>query len=142
MKSRSIHAMVLAVVLFASLALHAQAAGQQFLFHIDIPFPFIAGGTPLPAGHYHVYHPGDPYLLTLEKDDYRARAVLYIYTTPADKKVDSTKLVFNKYGEQYFLSQAWTGRDHELHETLKCKAERIWAAKVDRPEHKIISAKQ
>jgi hypothetical protein len=29
---------------------------------VDIPFTFIAGGVHLPAGQYHVYHPGDPYL--------------------------------------------------------------------------------
>ena len=71
-------ATLLALLLFTPIVLQAQQAGQQYLFHVDIPFAFTAAGNHLPAGHYHVYHPGDPNLLILQKDDNLARAVAII----------------------------------------------------------------
>ena len=141
MKARiMVGAGLLALILFAPLTLQAQMPQQ--LFHADIPFPFLAAGTHLPAGHYHVYHPGDPYQLIIQRDDNRARAVVYVHTSETDSKVASTKLVFNKYGDQYFLSQVWTERDRETHLALKCKAEQILAAKVDKPGVRVVLAKK
>jgi hypothetical protein len=133
---------LLALILLAPFAGQAQMAGQQFLFHVDIPFLFVAAGTHLPAGHYHVYHPGDPNLLILHKDDNRARAVVYIQASETEAKAASTKLVFNKYGDKYFLSQVWTERDREVHQAFKCKAEQTLAAKLQNPEVKVVLARK
>ncbi len=135
-------ATLLALILLAPLALQAQMAGQQYLFHVDIPFPFVTAGTHLPAGHYHVYHPGDPNLVIIQKDDNRARAVMYVQVSDTDSKAASTKLVFNKYGDQYFLSQVWTERDREVHQTFKCRMERAMMAQVRKPLSVAIAAKR
>jgi hypothetical protein len=143
MKTRIIvGATLLALILVVPIALQAQMAGQQYLFHVDIPFPFTAAGIHLPAGHYHVYHPGDPYLLILQKDDNRARAVVYVHTSETDSKAVSTKLVFSKYGDQHFLAQAWTERDREMHTAFKCKAEQILVAQFEKPEAKVVVARK
>lgn len=142
MKTRIMGLMLLTIVLFAPLALQAQMAGQQYLFHVDIPFPFLAGGSHLPAGHYHLYHPGDPNLLILQKDDNLARAVVHVQVTETNSESTGTKLVFNKYGDQYFLAQVWTERDREMHAALKCKAEQTLAAKYEKPGERVILAKQ
>ena len=140
MKARIMGTMLLTIVLLAPITLQAQI--PQHLFHADIPFPFVAAGTHLPAGHYHVSNPGDPYLLIIQKDDNRARAVVYVHTSETDSKVASTKLVFNKYGDQYFLSQVWTERDRETHLAFKCKAEQILAAKVEKPGVRVVLARK
>ncbi len=133
-------ALLFAVFLFAPAALQAQMAGQ-LLFHADIPFPFTAAGTHLPAGHYFVSHPGDPNLVIVQKDDYRARAVLYVHVSEASAKAAGTKLVFNKYGDRHFLSQVWTEGDRETHATLKCKAEQRLAEAFEKPTVVAILAK-
>ncbi len=142
MKARTLGAILLTIALFVPLALQAQMAGQQYLFHVDIPFPFIAGGSHLPAGHYHLYHPGDPNLLILQKDDNLARAVVYTHVNETDSESAATKLVFNKYGDQYFLAQAWTERDRDMHAALKCRAEQTLAAKYVKPGERVILARQ
>ncbi len=142
MRARTMGAILLTIALFAPLALQAQMAGQQYLFHVDIPFPFIAGGSHLPAGHYHVYHPGDPKLLILQKDDNLARAVVFAHVTETSSESAATKLVFNKYGDQHFLAQVWTENDREMHAALKCKAEQTLAAKYEKPSEQVILARQ
>jgi hypothetical protein len=143
MKTRIIHlAALLAIILVVPALLHAQMAIKQPLFRVDIPFSFVAGGVHLPAGHYHVYHPGDPYLIVIEKDDGRARAMAYVHPSATNADESSTKLVFNKYGDQYFLSQVWTEVDREVHQCFKCRMEQTLMAQAGRRQLVVIAAKQ
>jgi hypothetical protein len=143
MKTRMIHlAAIVTLVLLIPAVLHAQMPIKQVLFRVDIPFAFVAGGVHLPAGHYLVYHPGDPYLLVIEKDDGRARAMEYVHPSATDPNASSTKMVFNKYGNQYFLSQVWTEADQEVHQCFKCRMEQTLMAQAAKPQLVIVAAKQ
>lgn len=142
MKTRITHlAALLALIVLIPGLLHAQMAVKQPLFRVDIPFAFIVGGVHLPAGYYHVYHPGDPYVIVLEKDDGRARAMVYVHPS-TDPGASSTKLVFNKYGDQYFLSQVWTEPDREVHQCFHCRAEQKLMAQAGRKDLVVIAAKR
>jgi hypothetical protein len=143
MKSRMIcFAAMATVILLIPALLHAQMPIKQPMMRVDIPFPFVVGGVHLPAGQYHVYHPGDPYLVTIEKDDGRARAMVYVHPSTIDSSESNTKLVFNKYGDQYFLSQVWTEPDTEVHQCFKCQMEKTLMAQSPRPQLVIVAAKQ
>jgi hypothetical protein len=122
--------------------LNAQMAIRQALFRVDVPFAFIVGGAHLPPGHYHVYHPGDPYVIVIEKDDGRARAMAYVHPSTTETSASSTKLVFNKYGDQYFLSQVWTEPDRQVHQCFQCRAERALMAQVPKAQLVVIAAKR
>lgn len=143
MKTRIIHlAVAVALILLIPALLEAQMAIKQPLFRVDVPFAFVAGGVHLPAGHYLVYHPGDPYLIVIEKDDGRARSTAYVHPSATDPKGSSTKLVFNKYGDQYFLSQVWTEPDREVHQCFKCRMERALMAQVPKLQLVVVAAKR
>lgn len=143
MKTRIVHlAALLAIILLVPALLHAQMASKQPLFRVDIPFAFIAGGVHLPAGYYHVSHPGDPYLIVIEKDDGRARAMVYVHPSATNADESSAKLVFNKYGDQYFLSQVWTEPDREVHQCFKCRMEQTLMAQAGKRQLVVIAAKQ
>lgn len=143
MKTRKIHlAALFALILLIPALLHAQMAIKQPLFRVDVPFAFVVGGVHLPAGHYRVYHPGDPYLVVIERDDGRARATVYVHPSATSSDESSTKLVFNKYGDQYFLSQVWTEADREVHECFKCRMEQTLMAQAGRRQLVLIAAKQ
>ncbi len=143
MKTRIIHlAALLASILLVPALLYAQMAIKQPLFRVDIPFTFIAGGVHLPAGQYHVYHPGDPYLIVIEKDDGRARAMAYIHPSATDSREAGTKLVFNKYGDQYFLSQVWTEPDQQVHHCFQCRAEQKLMAQAGNHDLVVVAAKR
>jgi hypothetical protein len=141
MKTRIINlAALLALILLIPAALQAQMAIRQPMFWADIPFAFIVSGVHLPAGQYHVYHPGDPYLVVIEKDDGRARAMAYVHPSATNTGESSTKLVFNKYGDQYFLSQVWTEPDREVHQCFKCRLEQTLMAQVPKAQLVIVAA--
>ena len=134
-------AFVLIVVLLIPVFVNAQMPIKQPLFRIDIPFAFVAGGAHLPPGQYFVYHPGDPYLIVIERNDGRARAMEYVHPSGVDAQLSSTKLVFNKYGDQYFLSQVWTEADSEMHQCFKCRTEQGLIAKSEIPQQIVLAAK-
>jgi hypothetical protein len=143
MKTRILNlAVLVALVVLLPAMLHAQMAIRQQLFQVDIPFAFVAGGVHLPAGHYSVYHPGDPYLIVIEKDDGRARAMAYVHPSATSPSESSTKLVFNKYGDQYFLSQVWTEPDQQVHRSFRCRAEQTLMAQAGKPQLVVVAAKR
>ncbi len=143
MKIRMIHlAILLVLIALIPAALHAQMAIRQPLFRVNVPFAFVAGGVHLPAGQYSVYHPGDPYLVVIEKDDGRARSMAYVHPSAINADESSTKLVFNKYGDQYFLSQVWTEPDQQVHQCFRCRAEQTLLAQAGKHEVVVVAAKR
>lgn len=134
-------AALLVLILLIPATLQAQMAIKQPMFRTDIPFAFAAGGVHLPAGYYHVYHPGDPYLIVIEKDDGTARAMAYVH--PSDVTVDDvTKLVFNKYGDQYFLAEVWHGPDRQVHQCFKCQREKALVAQGQKLQTVVVAVKR
>jgi hypothetical protein len=143
MKTRMIYlAVLLTLMLLIPAVLQAQMPIKQPLFRVDIPFAFVAGGVHLPAGQYLVHHPGDPYLIVMEKDDGRARAMVYVHPSATDLNGSTTKLVFNKYGDQYFLSQVWTEADPEVHQCFKCRMEQTLMAQAGKPQLVVVAARR
>jgi len=141
MKSRMIRLTVLIVaVAFLPALMHAQMAIKTPLFRVDVPFAFMAGGAHLPAGSYIVSHV-DPYLIQIETQDGRARALVHVAIQNNGSETP-TKLVFNKYGDQYFLAQVWTEQDSQIHHCTKCRAEKILAAQARAPEQTIVLARK
>lgn len=142
MKSRTIYFAALVILMVVlPLAVQGQMAIKQLVLRVDIPFAFVAAGVHLPAGEYIVYHPGDPYLVIIEKNDGRARAMAYVHPSPVDGAESVTKLVFNKYGDQHFLAQVWTERDQEVHHCFKCRMEKDLLAQIPNPQTVVIAAK-
>jgi len=97
---------------FATLGLLAllatvSAFGQQRIT-VDIPFEFSAGATVIPAGQYTVTQDLRSGMTNIVcsacKVDVRFLThQVGSYTTPGE-----SKLVFNKYGDTYFLASVWT----------------------------------
>ena len=134
-------ALLALIVLLPSLS-QAQMPIKQLMMRIHIPFAFVAGGVHLPAGNYVVYHPGHPYLVVIETEDGKARGMEYVHPSATDPTASSTKLVFNKYGEQYFLSQVWTEPDREVHQAFKCRMEETLMAQNTKPHFVVVTAKR
>ena len=87
MKTRAIRlSVVMFAVAFLSTVLLAQIVKTP-LFHVDVPFTFMAGGVHLPAGPY-IISRYDPHLIEIEALDGKARSLVYvmfedkIYHTP------------------------------------------------------------
>lgn len=93
---------------FLALAAAFSAFGQSRMT-FDVPFEFSTGTAVLPAGHYEVSQLSDSGRIELACDACNVHVRLLThaignYNAPSE----STRLVFNKYGNTYFLSSVWS----------------------------------
>jgi hypothetical protein len=121
-------------ILAASPVVHAQE-----VMRADIPFNFVAGGRTLPAGEYSVrrFNPmdGSNIMLLTKPKDTSAAAVISTNVVEARTPQSRSKLVFHRYGENYFLSQIWTEGQTRGRALWQSPAERE-VAKVAKAETK------
>lgn len=103
---------ILAVAVGLLLTTAGVCYAQQLGLGVNIPFAFQVDNKTLPAGEYQVrtLPGGDGNSLQLiERTD--CSAAVLVMTMAADSKdaKSEPELVFNQYGNSYFLSQIWTG---------------------------------
>lgn len=114
-----------AALLLAASACIAQTKGDVVAV---IPFPFVVAGHTLPAGQYIVSPVNRNTLRIHESMD----PGMFVPTNAAQRSEsdNTSKLVFHRYQDTYFLSQVWiTGNDWGR-EVCRSDAEREMAAKT------------
>jgi hypothetical protein len=130
----------LAVIsLFGMLAAPVVQA-QSGMLVANIPFQFNVGKAVLPAGEYHVKSVNPSTFLIQSKDGHQAAVAMTIGVS-SSKEEDNGKLVFNRYGNQYFLSKVWRPGNREGRELLKSRAEIEIAKTVASPEATTVAVK-
>jgi len=126
MKKQCYVAIAIAILVGAvGIGTKAQSRNRQLLT-VNIPFAFNAGSKTLPAGEYTlmVVNPAsDRNVLQIRSSDGHT-SVLTQTTDIIGKSSPQAKLVFRRYGDQYFLSQAWVAGERTGVATLKSSAER------------------
>jgi hypothetical protein len=94
-----------------SLAVLMSAAAQAQTTHLKIalPFEFTAGNVQLPAGEYEVTAVGPWGGPTLSVHNVNSNAGTLVVSTSclSQKPAADAKLVFHRYGQQYFLAEVW-----------------------------------
>jgi hypothetical protein len=129
MKTR---ALVMAGVMALSAMATTRVAQAQEVVVVNIPFDFSAGNKTLPAGEYSVrVQFNDRRMLLLERKDSSAAMFILTNNVVANAPQSESKLIFNRYGDRYFLSQVWnegdprgwqltkTAREKEIAQTAK-----------------------
>ena len=130
----------LAVIsLFGMLAAPVVQA-QSGMLVANIPFQFNVGKAVLPAGEYRV-KPMHPSTFLIQSKDGHQSAVAITIGVSSSKEEDTGKLVFNRYGNQYFLSKVWRPGNREGRELLKSRAEIEIAKSVSSPEATTVAVK-
>jgi len=83
---------------------------QSMRFSIKIPFDFCVGSQNLPAGWYEVRPlSAGSVLQFVERDGKHVSSVMTMGTSTRNNPVKNT-VVFNRYGDQFFLSEVhWRG---------------------------------
>lgn len=99
---------LVACVAFVSLA--AAPAHAQVLIKADVPFSFSAAHGVIPAGEYNINRVGGQFTLVLYTNQ-RGIEVMMPLTTEWRRDLNTPKLVFHRYGDEYFLAEIWTSTD-------------------------------
>ena len=107
MRMRSLVVAGLVVLTFLASTRVAQA--QDHLIVVKVPFDFMAGSANLPAGDYTVKTAAaTTSVLMISRADANDTAFVAANAAQSADVQKETKLVFNRYGGRYFLSQIWT----------------------------------
>jgi hypothetical protein len=108
MKKQVLFALLTMVLLMASGAANAQL-GSKNEVRANVPFDYKVGNATMKAGNCSIRPAGTPDALAIRCEGSEAKLVLS--HSVSGKAAKETKLVFNKYGDQYFLSQIWVEGD-------------------------------
>ena len=92
------------LVAAASVSVHAQ---QRQLLTVTVPFAFTAENSSLPAGTYTVSTLPPYNMIKVQSADGQKVAMIPAIPSPTSAESARTKLVFDRIGNQYFLSQVW-----------------------------------
>lgn len=101
----SMGAALLTVTLFVISVGLAQA--PSIPLRANIPFPFYTGETLLPAGEYEVRAVANNVMRIFGSEKHASAMFRTIGVNRAHQEYANAKLVFNKYGDQYLLSEMW-----------------------------------
>ena len=121
----------------------ASAFGQQRLV-ADIPFEFNFANRVMPAGHYDVTQSpsGAAGVLLVQCSKCQAAAFSVSFKIDdGDAKNAKGRLVFNKYGDTYFLAQVWSSGNSAGFGLDKSKTEREIARVAPGVAHIAIAAR-
>ena len=91
-----------------ALLLAVSANAQSTKVKADIPFNFMVNGETLPAGEYTIQSGTSDTTLQISSYDRKVGLVTLANSCENLKPVENSKLVFHRYGDQYFLAQIWT----------------------------------
>ncbi len=114
----------LLVMTMAVLGLSSAFAQQRDTITADVPFAFRMANTVLPAGEYTISQntlTGVVYLLNAEGKP-SASAVTHGIAPNISGK--ASKLVFHKYGDNYFLAEVWASSVYTGWQLRQSAAER------------------
>lgn len=99
---------------------------------VNIPFDFYVGAGKLPAGRYMVSHLSDPAVLRVYDGEGHVSVSFSIGISTSSTSNDA-HLVFNRYGDQYFLSEVYWPGSSVARQLLKSSIE-TQIAKNSKPE--------
>jgi hypothetical protein len=95
---------VIAVCLLASFAAAGTASAQDHAAKATVPFNFNVGDKWVPAGTYRMTSSiNTPEVIEIRSED--GKIVLLSVTQSDGQRSNAGKLVFTKYGDQYFLHE-------------------------------------
>ncbi|MGO9097366.1 MAG: hypothetical protein ACLQGV_19365 [Bryobacteraceae bacterium] len=118
-------------------------AAQSMRIAANIPFEFTVGATTIPAGDYTVSNGIGTNVLIIGTRDGRAvaNAVTVRRQTGNGNYPDTTKLMFRRYGNQYFLSELWSSDSPVGHQFPMSRTEReLMKSAAVKPESVIVLA--
>jgi hypothetical protein len=136
----------LALSLFGALSmllLGGSALAQTVHVRLTVPFDFTVGHKILPAGDYELRsagQPDNPGLLLICRMGGPIEMYIHASDLQSTGAASETKVVFQHYGNIYFLSQLWTAGTRAGWEFPKAKAE-INEAKNDAGREVTLAAK-
>ncbi len=94
----------IALLAIASLATASNALAWDEAVSANVPFNFTAGNKQLPSGSYIISSASDG-VIKIQGSDGNSRVLVTTIAGHSSEKNHQGKLVFHRYGDEYFLSE-------------------------------------
>ena len=127
---------LLALVGLGLLLATASASAQTVPLKANIPFNFIVNKAELPAGEYTLQSLGTAMLI--RSMDSQITKLVLPNACASLQSSETTKLVFHRYGDRYFLAQVWAAGANRGRELPKSSRETEIA--LDYPVQNVVLA--
>ena len=97
------------------------AAPSQRLMKVNVPFAFSVEDHSLPAGEYLVLTVTPERSIRITSTDGKHSAIVNTPPNYAKAPSANSRLVFHRYGDEYFLTQVWTTGQNVARNPLSTK---------------------
>jgi hypothetical protein len=114
--------------------LSAGITGHQKRRDSNVPFSFAAGDQSLPAGEYLVLTVTPERSIRIASTDGKHTAVVNTLPNYASAPSANSRLVFHRYGDEYFLTQVWTAGQNVARNPLSTKRAMEIASSGGKPQ--------
>jgi hypothetical protein len=118
---KSARTLITICLLFTTVSLFAQTTPSQRLMRVNVPFAFSVEDHSLPAGEYLVLTVTPERSIRIVSADGKHSAIVNTLPNYAKSPSESSRLVFHRYGDEYFLAQVWTGGQNVARNPLSSK---------------------
>ena len=127
-ETRRYQLLSLFIALVFVLTMHPTKAQAQIVGNLeaDIPFQFHVGNTKLPPGKYtiHVLDNTDLTVMEITSADGSTSALFEVQSAQANSAPAKSELIFNKYGNRYFLEKLFDEANPSGSEVLESRYEK------------------
>ena len=122
------------LLLTAAATLFAQTTTSQRLMTVNIPFAFAVEDHALPAGEYLVLTVTPERSIRIASVDGKHSAIVNTLPNYANAPSENSRLVFHRYGDEYFLTQVWTDGQNVARNPLSSKRAMEIASSGGKPQ--------
>jgi len=105
---KSARTLITICLLLTAVTLFAQTTPSQRLMTVNVPFAFAVENHSLPAGEYLVLTVTPERSIRIVSTDGKHSAIVNTLPNYASSPSEKSRLVFHRYGDEYFLAQVWT----------------------------------
>jgi hypothetical protein len=138
MKKQVLFSLLTTVLLMAAGSAYAQLGSGQGV-RANVPFDYKVGNATMKAGNCSIQPAGAPNALAIRCAGSEAK--LALSRSVSGKTATETKLVFHKYGEQYFLAQIWIKGENTGAQLPRTRTENELMSKAE-PDSVVILAQK
>jgi hypothetical protein len=109
---------------------------------VEIPFQFHVGDSILPAGSYTAStNIASGAVVGLRSSDGKSSVLVVSNAVHSATGPTHPALIFNRYGDEYFLSQVWTGTDDMGRQLRQSRRESELAAAAKRNTQTVLASR-
>jgi hypothetical protein len=137
---KTIRNLICFCLLVAATTCVAQQMENRPLMTVNVPFEFTVGERALPAGAYQIESLVQMKNIRLSSAEGNLSAIVLVSPLYAARPSEKTCLVFNRYGNAYFLKEIWVAGNDVARSLAEGKWEQELASNHQKPQSSTVLA--